>query len=66
MGLTQKEIAMADSNSNSSNTGIIAALVIFLVVAAGAVGLFAYRGQIFGGEETKKVEINVTVPEPAK
>ena len=53
---------MADS-SGGSNTGIVAVLVIFLVVALG-VGVFAFRGRIFGGtsKAPDKVDINVTIP----
>lgn len=57
---------MANVNG-SNNTGIIAVLVIFLVVALG-VGVFVFRGQIFGAAEKKtdqvdiKVEVNETIP----
>lgn len=53
---------MADNNS-TSNTGIVAVLVIFLVVALG-VGIFAFRGRIFGDgpKTTEKVDVHVTMP----
>jgi hypothetical protein len=49
---------MADSES-SSNTGVVAILVIFLIVVIAA--LFAWRGGLLGGG-TKKVDINVSAP----
>jgi hypothetical protein len=54
-----------EKTTGTNNTAIIVVLVMFLVVALG-VGVFAYRGQIFGHEEPKKVEINITTPEPPK
>ena len=50
---------MADSES-SSNTGVVAILVIFLIVVIAA--LFAWRGGLFGGSTTHKVDINVSAP----
>lgn len=50
---------MADSES-SSNTGVVAILVIFLIVVIAA--LFAWRGGLFGGSGTHKVDINVSAP----
>jgi uncharacterized protein YxeA len=49
---------MADSES-SSNTGVVAILVIFLIVVIAA--LFAWRSGVFGGKSTK-VDINVSAP----
>jgi uncharacterized protein YxeA len=49
---------MADSDS-SSNTGVVAILVIFLIVVIAA--LFAWRSGVFGGKNTK-VDINVSAP----
>lgn len=52
---------MADP-TGSNNTAIVAVLVIFLVAAL-AVGLYVFRGQVFGGGSAKKdVEINLTLP----
>jgi hypothetical protein len=51
---------MADSDS-SSNTGVVAILVIFLIVVMFA--FFAWRGGLFGGGgKTNKVDINVSAP----
>jgi hypothetical protein len=49
---------MGDSDS-SSNTGVVAILVIFLIVVIAA--LFAWRSGVFGGKSTK-VDVNVTAP----
>lgn len=52
---------MADP-TGSNNTAIVAVLVIFLVAALG-VGLYVFRGQIFGGSNAKDdVQINLTLP----
>jgi len=56
-----------NSGSGTGNTSIVAVLVMFLVVALG-VGIFAFRGKLFGGptKTPEKVEIEVTTPaEPA-
>lgn len=49
---------MADGDS-SSNTGVVAILVIFLIVVL--VALFAWRGGLFGGGKTD-VNVDVNVP----
>jgi hypothetical protein len=46
-------------DESSSNTGVVAILVIFLIVVLAAV--FAWRGGLFGGKSTK-VDINVAAP----
>ena len=44
-------------DDNSSNTGVVAILVIFLIVVLAAV--FAWRGGMFGGGKTDiKVDVN--------
>ena len=50
---------MADSES-SSNTGVVAILVIFLIVVIAA--LFAWRGGLFGGSSKTQVDVNVSAP----
>ncbi|HKG15491.1 MAG TPA: hypothetical protein VKB12_19375 [Pyrinomonadaceae bacterium] len=50
---------MADSES-SSNTGVVAILVIFLIVVIAA--FFAWRGGMFGGSKKTEVDINVSAP----
>ncbi len=46
----------------SSNTGVVAIVVIFLIVVIAA--LFAWRSGVFGGG-TKKTEIDVNVSAPS-
>ena len=53
---------MADGEG-SSNTGVVAIVVIFLIVVIAA--LFAWRSGVFGGGGTKKTEIDVNVSAPA-
>ncbi|HYH84471.1 MAG TPA: hypothetical protein VEX60_03250 [Pyrinomonadaceae bacterium] len=44
-------------DDSSSNTGVVAILVIFLIVVLAAV--FAWRGGLFGGGKTDvKVDVN--------
>jgi hypothetical protein len=51
---------MADSES-SSNTGVVAILVIFLIVVMFA--FFAWRSGMFGGGSKKTdVDVNITAP----
>jgi ABC-type cobalt transport system substrate-binding protein len=50
---------MAEGDS-SSNTGVVAILVIFLIVVL--VALFAWRGGLFGGGDT---DVNIKVDAPA-
>ena len=49
---------MADGEG-SSNTGVVAIVVIFLIVVIAV--FFAWRGGMFGGK-TNKVDINVSAP----
>ena len=50
---------MAETESSGS-TGIVAVLVIFVIIVLAA--LFMFGGRLFGGSDTKKVDINVTTP----
>ena len=52
---------MADGEG-SSNTGVVAIVVIFLIEVVAA--FFAWRGGMFGGG-TKKTEIDVNVQAPS-
>ena len=49
---------MADGEG-SSNTGVVAIVVIFLIVVIAA--FFAWRGGMFGGKKTE-VDVNVSAP----
>ncbi|MBV9923475.1 MAG: hypothetical protein JOZ96_00435 [Acidobacteria bacterium] len=52
---------MAEGDS-SSNTGVVAILVIFLIVVLFA--FFAWRGGLFGGG-SKKTDVDVNISAPA-
>ena len=51
---------MADDNGGGGSTGVVAVLVIFVIIVL--VVLFAFRGRLFGGGETQKIDVNVTTP----
>jgi uncharacterized membrane protein len=42
------------------NTGIVAILVIFIIVVV--LAFLAYRGGMFGGGKTTKVDVDVSAP----
>lgn len=52
---------MADDNGGGSgSTGVVAILAIFVIIVL--VLLFVYRGRLFGGGGTQKIDINVQTP----
>lgn len=53
---------MADDNGGGGggSTGVVAVLAIFVIVVL--VVLFAFRGRLFGGGGTQKIDVNVTTP----
>jgi hypothetical protein len=52
---------MGDNNGGGSgSTGVVAVLAIFVVIVL--VLLFAYRGRLFGGGGTQKIDVNVQTP----
>ena len=50
---------MGDGES-SSNTGVVAILVIFLVVVV--LAFLAWQSGIFGGSRTTKIDVDVKAP----
>jgi len=44
----------------SGSTGVVAVLVIFVIIVL--VALFAFRGRLFGGGGTQKIDVNVSTP----
>ena len=52
---------MADEGS--SNTGIVAILVIFIVIVGGA---FAWKTGLLGGGDTSETKVNVELKAPAE
>lgn len=55
---------MGDNGDGGGSAGVVAVLVIFVVIVL--VVLFAFRGRLFGGGGTQKIDVNVTTPAPAK
>ena len=50
---------MAD-DGGSGSTGVVAVLVIFVIIIL--VALFVFRGRLFGGGGTQKIDVNVSTP----
>ena len=48
---------MAEEGGGSGNVGVVAILVIFVLVIL--VGLYMFRGRIFGGGGTQKIDVNI-------
>ena len=44
----------------SGSTGVVAVLVIFVIIVV--VALFVFRGRLFGGGGTQKIDVNVSTP----
>jgi len=55
-----KEAFMAEEGGGAGNVGVVAILVIFVLVIL--VGLYMFRGRIFGGGGTQKIDVNVSTP----
>ena len=57
---------MADNGDGggSGSTGVVAVLVIFVIVLIALAVVF--RGKLFGGGGTQKIDVNVSAPAPAK
>jgi hypothetical protein len=51
---------MADNGDGGGSTGVVAVLAIFVIIIL--VLLFVYRGRLFGGGGTQKIDINVQTP----
>jgi len=51
---------MAVEGGGSGSVGVVAILVIFVLIIL--VGLFMFRGRIFGGGGTQKIDVNVSTP----
>ena len=48
---------MAEEGGGGGNTGIVAILAILVIVIL--VGLYVFRGRIFGGGGTQKIDVNI-------
>jgi len=51
---------MAEEGDGGGGVGVVAILAIFVIVIL--IGLYAFRGRIFGGGGTQKIDINVQTP----
>ena len=51
---------MAEEGGGSGSVGVVAIVVIFVLVIL--IGLYMFRGRIFGGGGTQKIDINVQTP----
>jgi hypothetical protein len=51
---------MAEEGGGGGSVGVVAILVIFVLVIL--IGLFMFRGRLFGGGGTQKIDVNVQTP----
>ena len=51
---------MAEEGGGSGSVGVVAVLVIFVLVVL--VGLYVFRGKLFGGGGTQKIDVNIQTP----
>ena len=51
---------MADEGGGSGSVGVVAIVMIFVLIIP--VGLFMFRGRIFGGGGTQKIDVNIQTP----
>ena len=51
---------MAEEGGGGGSVGVVAILVIFVIIIL--VGLFMFRGRIFGGGGTQKIDVNIQAP----
>ena len=51
---------MGDNGDGGGSAGVVAVLVIFVIIVL--VALFAFRGRLFGGGGTQKIDVNVSAP----
>jgi uncharacterized membrane protein len=51
---------MADEGGGGGSAGIVAVLVIFVIIVL--VALFMFRGRLFGGGGTQKIDVNISTP----
>ena len=51
---------MAEEGGGSGSVGVVAIVVIFVLIIL--VGLFMFRGRLFGGGGTQKIDVNIQAP----
>jgi len=57
----EEEPLMADDNGGGGGSaGVVAVLAIFVIIVL--VVLFVFRGRLFGGGGTQKIDVNIQTP----
>jgi len=51
---------MAEDGGGSGSVGVVAIVVIFVLIVLA--GLYMFRGRIFGGGGTQKIDVNIQTP----
>ena len=51
---------MAEEGGGSGSVGVVAIVMIFVLIIL--VGLFMFRGRIFGGGGSQKIDVNISTP----
>jgi hypothetical protein len=51
---------MAEEGGGSSGVGVVAIVAIFVIVVL--VGLYMFRGRIFGGGGKQNIDVNIQTP----
>lgn len=51
---------MAEDGGGSGSVGVVAIVMIFVLIIL--VGLFIFRGRIFGGGGSQKIDVNIQTP----
>ena len=51
---------MAEEGGGSGSVGVVAVLVIFVIIIL--VAVFLFRGRLFGGGGTRKIDVNIQAP----
>jgi len=55
---------MAENGGGGGSTGVVAVVAIFVIIVL--VLLFVFRGRLFRGGGTQKIDVNVNVQTPSK
>ena len=51
---------MAEEGASTANVGVVAILVIFVLLIL--VGVYMFRGRIFGGGGKQNIDVNIQTP----
>lgn len=51
---------MAEEGGGAGSVGVVAIVVIFVLIIL--IGLFMFRGRIFRGGGTQKIDVNIQTP----